>query len=205
MRGPLAVGLLVLLSLPALVAAESLVYPVDGARSSVRVHVGKSGAFSFAGHRHEVEAPVSGTITADAAALSASSLELTFASAGLRVLPEHEPSGDAPKVEEVMRGPQVLDVTRFPEIRFRSKRVEGRAVAGGRYELSVVGELSLHGITREMTVPVSVTVEGQTLTAIGKATLRHDAFGMKPVSAAGGTVKVANELGIDFRIVAVQR
>ena len=27
-------------------------------------------------------------------------------------------------------------------------------------------------------------------------------FGMKPVSAGGGTVKVKNEIGVDYRIVA---
>ena len=42
------------------------------AASSVRIHVGKSGAFSFAGHKHEVVAPaVSGEVIADPADLAA--------------------------------------------------------------------------------------------------------------------------------------
>ena len=187
-------------------AAEAT-YVVVPAKSSVRVHVGKAGLFSFAGHRHEVEAPVSGTVTADAANLSASSVDLAFASALLRVRPEGEPTGDAPKVEVVMHGPEVLDVLRFPEIRFRSKKVVGRAVAPGVYELNLVGELSLHGVTREITVPVKVIIEGEgrSLTATGRTTLRHDQFAMKRVSAGGGTVKVANVIPIDFEIVAEQK
>ncbi len=197
--------LLVLGSAAAAGTAAGTTYPVVESKSSVRIHVGKSGAFSFAGHRHEVQAPVSGTVTADPANLSASSVDLTFASGRLRVLPDGEPSGDAPKVEEVMHGPEVLDAVRFPEIHFRSKKVAGRALSGGAYELSLVGELSLHGVTQEITVPVKVTLDGRSLTAAGQTTLGHDQFGMKPVTAGGGTVKVANDIHIDFQIVAEQR
>ena len=186
-------------------SAASTTYSVVDSKSSMKIHVGKSGALSFAGHRHEVQAPVSGTVMADPANLSASSVDLTFASARLRVLPDGEPSGDAPKVEEIMHGPEVLDVVRFPEIHFRSKKVTGQAAAGGTYDLSLVGELSLHGMTHEITLPVKVTVDGRSLTAVGQTTLRHDQFGMKPVSAGGGTVKVANEIRIDFSVVAEQR
>ena len=197
--------LLVALGFAAVSSAAGTTYAVDTGKSSVRIHVGKSGAFSFAGHRHEVEAPVSGTVTADAASLSSSIVDLTFAAARLRVLADGEPAGDAPKVEEVMQGSKVLDVARFPDVRFRSKTVSGQAVSGGRYDLRIVGELSLHGVTREMTVPVTVTIDGRTLTASGRATVRQDQFGITPVSAGGGTVKVANDVEIDLRIVAEQR
>lgn len=203
MRNLLAIAVLLLVP-TAFVEAEGVAFAVVEAKSSVRVHVGKSGAFSFAGHRHEVEAPVSGTVTADTATVAASSVDLKFASARLRVLPEGEPSGDAPKVEAAMHGPAVLDASRFPEIRFVSKKVQGQ-VSGGSYELTIVGDLSVHGVTREITVPVKVVTDDRTLTATGQATLRHDQFGMKPVSAGGGTVKVANEIRIDFRIVAERR
>jgi polyisoprenoid-binding protein YceI len=182
--------------------AEPATYSVVASKSAVRIHVGKAGALSFVGHRHEVTAPVTGTVRADAEHLASSSLDLTFASGGLRVVPEGEPKGDAPRVESVMQGPKVLDVARFPEIRFRSKQVAGQASSPGRYDLRVIGDLTLRGVTRELTIPVQVTLEGRTLTAVAQATVRHDQFGMEPVSAGGGTVKVANEIGIDFRIVA---
>jgi polyisoprenoid-binding protein YceI len=184
-------------------AAAPRTFVVDPAASSVRIHVGKSGAFSFAGHTHEVVAPaLSGEVTADPADLAASTVGLTFEAAALKVLPEGEPAGDAPKVEEVMRGPKVLDAVRFPSVTFKSQRVSGRDAGGGTYDLELAGEIALHGVTRPITLPVHVEVSGDTLTASGKAVLRHDQFGMQPVSAAGGSVKVKNEIAVEYRIVA---
>jgi len=74
-------------------------------------------------------------------------------------------------------------------------------VAEGVYELQVTGELSLHGVARTVTVPVRVEMAGNSLTASGKTTLAQKAFGIEPVSAGGGTVKVKNELGIEFKLV----
>jgi len=96
----------------------------------------------------------------------------------------------------------VLDVARFPAITFRSREVSGRRAAEGVYELQVTGELSVHGVSRPVTVPVRVEVSGATLTATGKTAVAQRAFGIEPVSAGGGTVKVKNEVGIEFRIVA---
>lgn len=195
-------GVAVFLCAPPLAAAPRT-FVVDPAASSVRIHVGKSGAFSFAGHTHEVVAPaLSGEVTADPGNLAASTVALTFEASALKVLPEGEPAGDAPKVEEAMRGSKVLDAARFPAVTFKSQRVSGRDAGGGAYDLELAGEIALHGVTRPITLPVHVEVSGDTLTASGKAVLRHDQFGMQPVSAAGGSVKVKNEIAVEYRIVA---
>lgn len=200
---PWVFGLVALTAVPA--GAAPRTYVVDAAASSVRIHVGKSGAFSFAGHAHEVAAPaLAGEVTADPADVSASQLSLTFEAGALKVLPEGEPAGDPPKVEEAMRGPKVLDVLRFPTVAFKSQHVSGRAGAAGAYDLEIVGEMSLHGVARALTLPVHVELAGDTLTASGTAVLRHDQFGMQPVSVAG-VVKVKNEIQVTYRIVAHAR
>ncbi len=187
------------------VLAASHTYVVDSGASSVRVHVGKSGALSFAGHTHEVSAPsLSGEVAADPADLGASRVSLAFEAGALTVLPQGEPAGDPPKVEATMRGPKVLDVGRFPSITFKSQSVSGRAAASGGYDLQVAGDLTLHGVTRAMALPVNVEVSGDTLTASGTTVLRHDQFGMEPVSVAG-VVKVKNEIQVVYRIVARAR
>ena len=57
----------------------------------------KAAPVSFAGHKHEVIAPVSGTVSADPGHLAASHVELTFLSSAISVSPEGEPEGDAPQ------------------------------------------------------------------------------------------------------------
>ena len=197
-------GLWVLVLGPALpAAAVTRTYVIDASASAFQVHVGKSGVFGFAGHTHEVTADrFEGRVDADLDDLARSSVELSFEASGLTVSAQGEPEGDAPKVQEVMAGSKVLDVSRFPAIRFRSRQVSGRRAADGAYELQVAGEVSLHGVSRAVTVPVRVELSGATLTASGRTTLAQRAFGMEPVTAGGGTVKVKNEVGVEFRIVA---
>jgi polyisoprenoid-binding protein YceI len=178
-------------------------YTVMAEGSAVRVHVGKSGVFGFAGHTHEIAARVEGTVVSDPADLARSSVSLTFDAKAIEVVPSpDEPAKDVPKVQAVMIGPEVLDVSRFPSITFRSRSVAGKQISPGVYDIQVTGDLDLHGVSRSLTLPLRVEVKGETLTATGKTVLRHSDFGMKPVSAGGGTVKVKNEIGVDYRIVA---
>jgi polyisoprenoid-binding protein YceI len=185
------------------VSASPRAYAVDPAASVVTIHVGKSGVFGFAGHEHEVVAgSIEGLVEGDPDDLARSSVTLSFAGAGLKVSAAGEPAGDAPKVQEIMAGPQVLDLARFPTIEFRSRQVSGRRNSDGTYELQIAGELGLHGATRPISVPVRVQVSGSTITVTGRASVAQRAFGIEPVTAGGGTVKVKNEVGIDFKIVA---
>jgi polyisoprenoid-binding protein YceI len=186
-------------------SAASRTYAVDAGTSEVRIHVGKAGAFGFAGHTHEVVAPVKGEVVADPDNLGGSSVALSFDASGMKVLAEAEPAGDVPKVEEAMKGPKLLEVARFPTITFKSQRVSGRPATGGAYDLEVAGEMTIHGVSRPLTLAVHVEVAGETLTATGKAVLRHDQFGLQPISAGGGTVKVKNEIGVTYRIVGRAR
>ena len=178
-------------------------YTVVADQSAVRIHVGKSGVFGFAGHEHDVVAPVAhGTIVADPADIARSSVTLSFDSAALKVTGEGEPAKDVPEVQAKMTGPEVLDAARFQTITFTSRKVTGKETARGVWDVQVTGDLDLHGVKRSVTLPLRVELSEQGLTATGKTSLRQTDFGMKPVSAGGGTVKVKNELGMDFRIVA---
>jgi polyisoprenoid-binding protein YceI len=56
------------------------------------------------------------------------------------------------KRDSDLRGEQFLDAERFPEITFASKRVEAR---DGSHVL--VGDLTLHGVTKEIAIPFTIT------------------------------------------------
>jgi polyisoprenoid-binding protein YceI len=178
-------------------------YTVMAEGSAVRIHVGKTGVFGFAGHSHEIISSLEGTVVADPADLARSSVTLAFDAKAIQVVAgPDEPAQDVPEVQAKMAGPDVLDAARFPTITFTSRSVTGKEAARGVWDIQVTGDLSLHGVSRSLTLPLRVEVKDGTLTATGKTVLRHSDFGMKPVSAGGGTVKVKNEIGVDYRIVA---
>jgi polyisoprenoid-binding protein YceI len=60
----------------------------------------------------------------------------------------------------------------------------------------VEGKLTLHGETR----PVSVEVRESEGRYMGTARLKQSDFGIKPVKVAGGTVRVKDEVKIEFAI-----
>jgi polyisoprenoid-binding protein YceI len=92
-----------------------------------------------------------------------------------------------------MLSPDVLDASKFPEIRFESTSAE-RAESGAWI---VHGQLALHGQTRSI---VTTITEDQGHYR-GAMTLRQTDYGITPISVAGGAVKVKDELKIDFDIV----
>jgi polyisoprenoid-binding protein YceI len=182
-------------------SAGARVYPVDPAASRVSVKVGKAGLFKMAGHEHTVVAEgLSGEVRVDAGNVSGSSVSVALAASALRVV-DSEGADDIPKVQATMEGPKVLDIARFPEVRFASTSVSERKHEGDRWELLVVGDLELHGVKHSVTVPMRVTLASDSLTAEGTMRLLQKDFGIEPISV-GGVVKVKDELEITLTIVA---
>ncbi len=178
---------------------------IDAAASQVRIEVGKSGAFSFAGHNHEVLAPaVSGRVKFDRADWPRSAVSLKFDASALKVTGNGDPPSDVPKVQQVMLGDQVLDVKRFPAIEFTSRSVSATPRSPSTVDLVIAGDLTLHGQTRPVTVHSTATLEPDGLTVRGTFPIRQTEFGMQPVTAAGGTVRVKDEVQVQYVLRARQ-
>ena len=198
------VAMRILLLALTLAAAAPRTFIVDPARSHATIDVGKSGAFSFAGHTHEIDAPIkSGVVHLDTDMPSRSDVRLEFDAAALRVTGKGEAADDVPKVQQTMLGEQVLDVKRFPSIIFESISVTGKGVPPA-LDLVVTGRMTIHGVTKPVTAPVSVKAGGRSVTAGGRFVIKQTDFGIKPISI-GGVVKVKDELAIAFSIVGEER
>src|SRR3954468_14904833 len=163
--------------------------PIDTALSKITIHVNKTGVFSFAGDKHEVVAPISSGTVDEKAGI----VEFAVDARKLQILdPQLSPEKRA-QVQKNMEGPAVLDSTKYPEIRFRSTA----ATSTGKNAWNVTGDLTLHGQTH----PVTVSVKKQNQTYTGTSQLKQTDFGITPVSVGGGTVKVKDELKLDFEVV----
>jgi polyisoprenoid-binding protein YceI len=177
-------------------------YTIDSGRSSATIEVGKSGAFSFvAGHSHEVVAPaIAGTITVDADDPARSEVHVTIDASTLKVSGKGESASDVPKVQETMAGAQVLDVQRYPTITLASTQITVTGHTGPTLEAMLTGQLTLRSVTRSIAVPVTVRMDGNTLTATGRFSVKQTDHGIKPVSV-GGVVSVKDAVNVSFTIV----
>ena len=83
----------------------------------------------------------------------------------------------------------------------------GRAIAASRrddgaFDVTLRGDLRLHGVRRTVTVPLRLTFTDNAMRASGKLSLRQTDYKIVPFSFAGGTVTVANRVTLAFDIVA---
>ncbi len=178
---------------------------VDTAASRITIQLDRSGLAGFLGHRHTIAAPLEeGRVEVEEQDPARSAVRLRFESRRLAIVPGTEPASDVPSVETRMRGPEVLDVERFPRVAFTSSSVvavETGGSSGGRLRLRVRGRLELKGKTFEVELPVDVQRDGVGLTATGETWLELRALGIEPPSV-GGVVKVANRFRLSYQVVA---
>jgi len=161
---------------------------IDTQKSTLTIHVGKTGAFSGLGHEHEVRAPIhSGT--ADTGSHPA--VEIRVDARELRVIDKDASEKDRAEVQKTMLGAAVLDSERYPEIVFKSTGAE----PAGQRGWTLRGNLTMRGQTRPITVQVTLKDVRYT----GEATVRLTDFGIKPPGVMG--VKAKDEVKIDFDVL----
>lgn len=167
--------------------------PIDTQRSKITIHVGKSGLLSAAAHNHTINAPIaSGTMRESAPA----HIEFTVETA--KMLVEQDPRIDAKDQATIQMHMEemTLETKRFPEIVFRSSHID--KLPGGDWKAD--GDLTLHGVTK----PVSLTVKQTGGSYTTHTVLKQTDFGIQPISIGGGVIKVKNEVEIDFQIFAAK-
>ncbi len=183
--------------------AQPQTYVVDPGRSRVRIHLDRTGLLKFMGHAHEIDAPVAdGRVEVVENDPARSTVSLRFDAARLALVPGSEPAGDIPTVEERMRGPEVLDVARNPEIAFVSRSVRSVGAEGDRFRVVVTGDLTLRGRSFPVDIPLEVTrASDGGMEARGETNLNLRDLGVEPPSVAG-VVKVANRFRLELDIRA---
>jgi len=164
---------------------------IDTQRSTIAIHVGKSGLLSAAAHDHTINAPIS-----SGAILESGAPHIEFRVETARMTVKPDPKVDAKDQATIQTHMEelTLETKKFPEITFRSSRVQ--KLADGQWKVD--GDLSLHGVTKAVSLNVKQTGESYTTHTV----LKQTDFGITPLTIGGGIIKVKNELEIDFQIFA---
>ena len=157
-------------------------------RSQIIIHVQKAGLLSAFGHNHTVVAPISQAVI-DA---KNRSVEITVPAKQMKVTDKEVSDSDRAEIQSTMLGPKVLDTDKYADVRFKSIRVE----PAGPQHFRVTGTLSLHGVSKEISFEVTESPGHYQ----GKTRLKQTEFGVQPVSAAGGSIKVKDEVEIEFDV-----
>ena len=178
-------------------------YRIDAKKSRLIVETETGGLSTLFGHDHKIEVrDFSGTASFERSSVGAASLDLTIQANSLFLL-EEKNIGARQAVESALRE-EVLETVRYPLITFKSRSVTSARRVDGTYDVRLVGELRLHGVRRQVTVPARVHVDSGRLNAIGILEIRQTDFKITPFSFLNGTVTIKDTVTISFDIVAAQ-
>jgi polyisoprenoid-binding protein YceI len=170
-------------------APAAVAYRIDSGQSKFIVRALVGGLLSSFGHNHTIgirEFTGEANITPNSIAV----LDKVSAS-------------DKQEIETKMRN-EVLETGQYATISFKSTNISADKTAEGQYDIQIWGDVTLHGVSKSIWFKGQMTLNGNTLRSKGEFALRQSDFKIKPVSAAGGTIKVKDELKFSFEIVAVK-
>lgn len=178
----------------------SVRYVINSAISKFSVQAFASGLLSVFGHNPIISiSDFSGEINL-LEDIDQSQFQITVQAASLKVASDASDK-DRREIERTMNE-DVLESGRYPEIAYSCSSIASSKTGEGQYWSALNGELALHGVTRNLTVPTRVFISGDTLKAAGSFSILQSDYGIKPVSVAGGSLKVKDEVKFVFDMVA---
>lgn len=201
------VGLVALsLSLAGAINQQVQTYRLDPARSKIQVHVYKAGWLKAFGHDHLIGVKdFAGTVRVSPAALEQAAVNLQFTTDSFTVLDPMVKPTERQEIERDMKSEKVLHVAEYPHITFISTRISDVKPASDSVRLMLVGDLTVHGVTRQVAVPVLVKLTDASVRAQGEFALKQTHYGITPISvkAALGGIRVQDEVKIVFDLTAL--
>ena len=178
-------------------------YQVDAKKSRFIVETETTGLSAMFAHDHRIgvrDFTGQATFTRDNA--PGASLTLTVQASSLYLLGEKD-IGQRQAIESALRE-DVLETAKYSEIVFKSRSVTSERRGDGTYDVRIVGDLKLHGVKKQITIPARVSLDNGTLHAIGVIELRQSDFKITPFSFVSGSVGIRDTVTLSFDIVATQ-
>ena len=126
--------------------------------------------------------------------VSPARVEFVVEAGSMKVLDDWIGDGKKEDVRKEAVGKDVLDVAKFPQIRFVSTGVSGDTASA----FQVAGNLTVRGITKPVTLAVKKNAAGYE----GETRFPMTAFGIKPPKAMLGAIGTTDEMTIRFAVGA---
>jgi hypothetical protein len=190
-------------------AAGGRVMRLQSETSEIRIYVFRGGRAVKLGHNHVISAPeFEGYFYWPEQGTAEARFDLVFRLDQLVFdVPSHRAAlGPAfaavltdaaiAATREHMLGPENMQADRYPLVRIHSLEITGEAP-------KFVARLAIemHGQTREMRIPLTVTGLPQRVNASGAMVLRQSEFGVQPYSVMGGLLSVQDDVVLEFSLL----
>lgn len=187
---------------PAETATER--YVIDGRTSRFTVRAFATGLLASMGHNPTIGIrDFSGEVKFNPDQLEAGSFRLLVKASSLSVQDDISDK-DRREIERLMNQ-EVLETAKFPEILYEASSISITKIGDTLYSATLNGDLTLHGVTRRLPINARITPLGSMLRASGEFPLDQSEFNIKPVSVAGGALKLKDGVKFSFEIVARRR
>ena len=178
-------------------------YVIEPAKSKFMIHADRAGLAWFKGHSHRLAASdISGEVSLALDAAAPATMRMSVRTESIE---ETDPVFTPQQKQIINREVKelVLESAKYPTISFVSTGVRGK-ISGGQFDVRITGNLDLHGVTREIVIPASVTISGDTLRAQGSFVIDRKDFKVNATDAFHGLVRVKHQIKIVFDIIAVR-
>jgi polyisoprenoid-binding protein YceI len=182
---------------------KQTIYTIDAKQSKILINVSREGFLKAFGHDHVISAQqFAGEVRLSQPDLAASTVSFSLPTKFLAVVDPGESEKDRQEVQATMLGDKVLDVARYPAIEFTSTSLDKVTQSGGAQVFQLEGVLRLHGAQKNVRVPIQLRLQENQLAADGEISLLQTDYGISPVKAGGGAVRVKDKLKISFHFIA---
>ena len=182
-------------------APATVTYNLDPGQSKFMAHANAGGLLWFKGHNlHLAAREFTGRVEITPNTITPASLRLVVKAASL-----HETGADFTEPQKQIINKELREIVlhpdKYPDITFQSTNVTVKTSSADRHEVKIDGNLTLHGVTKRISIPAVVTLSGDNLRAVGEFSIDRDDYGVKATSAFHGLVRVKNKIKFDFDMV----
>lgn len=194
--GRLALSIFAVATLATAPFAQSVEWKIDSQHSSAQFQVRHMMVSTVRGNFSKL----SGTVQYDPSNLSKTVIEVTIDASTVNTA---EASRD-----KDLRGPDFFDVSKFPNLSFKSKRAE----SAGPGKIKLTGDLTMHGVTKEVvfdvdgpTAPINVGSGSVHMGASATAKVNRKDFGLnwnRMLDNGGAIVGDEVTITIDVELVS---
>lgn len=178
-------------------------YRIDTKKSLFTIHPFATGAAAILSHGLSIAVrDFTGELQFVPGTLQDASIHMKIKADSLNVNDDIKES-DRREIERTMKE-QILRSSEHPEIVFKSTAIHSKMTAENHYRVEVAGHLSLNGVVRSHSFDAQVILGAESVRANGQFVAKQSDFDIPLISAAGGMIKLKDEVKLHFYIVAAK-